>query len=217
MSAILTIFAVVSFAQPMALLHGYLYGLTLVLLIGPVFFTLLQNTWENGFKSGFTVALGIVSGDALCVALLFGLGVSGWFLETENQFWLGLIGAIILLVLGTLYAVRTPQTDGVKVNVKAGIYLNAFIQGFVVNFFNPFAFAVWIGAIALASGLYDSTYTQSIFLGGMLMAILTTDTLKVGLAHYIRPLLKKEWLNYIFKGIGVILCLSGIYLLFHVF
>lgn len=217
MSAIMTIFAFVSFAQPMALLHGYLYGLTLVLLIGPVFFTLLQNTWKNGFKSGFTVALGIISGDALCVALLFGLGVSGWFLQTENQFWLGLIGAIILLVLGTLYTVRSPRTDGVKVNLKAGTYLNAFIQGFVVNFFNPFAFAVWIGAIAIASNLYDSTYSQSVFLGGMLMAVLTTDTLKVGLAHYIRPLLKTEWLNYIFKGIGVILCLSGIYLLFHVF
>ncbi|MEL7535166.1 MAG: LysE family transporter [Bacteroidota bacterium] len=217
MSAILTIFAVVSFAQPMALFQGYLYGLTLILLIGPVFFTLLQNTWENGFKSGFTVALGIVSGDALCVALLFGLGVSGWFLETENQFWLGLIGAIILLVLGTLYTFRSPRTDGVQVNLKAGTYLNAFVQGFVVNFFNPFAFAVWIGAIALASSLYETTYSQSVFLGGMLMAILTTDTLKVGLAHYIRPLLKTEWLNYIFKGIGVILCLSGMYLLFRVF
>lgn len=217
MSPFLTIFAFVSFAQDMALLHGYVYGLTLVLLIGPVFFTLLQNTWENGFKSGFTVALGIVSGDALCVALLFGLGVSGWFLKSENQFWLGLIGAIILLVLGTLYTVRSPRTDAVKVNLKPGTYLNAFVQGFVVNFFNPFAFAVWIGAIALASNLYETSYSQSIFLGGMLMAILTTDTLKVGLAHYIRPLLKKEWLAYIFKGIGVILCLSGFYLLYSVF
>ncbi|MFK7920826.1 MAG: LysE family translocator [Bacteroidia bacterium] len=217
MSAIMTIFAFVSFAQPMALLHGYLYGLTLVLLIGPVFFTLLQNTWENGFKSGFTVALGIISGDALCVALLFGLGVSGWFLQDENKFWIGLIGAIILLVLGTLYTVRSPRTDGVKVNLKAGTYLNAFFQGFVVNFFNPFAFGVWIAAIAIASNLYHSPYSQSIFLGGMLLAVLTTDTLKVGLAHYIRPLLKKEWLAYIFKGIGVILCLSGMYLLFHIF
>lgn len=213
----LLIFAVVSFAQPMALLHGYLYGLGLILLIGPVFFTLLQNTWENGFRSGFTVALGIVSGDALCVALLFGMGVSGWFLDEKNQFWLGLIGAIILLILGGLYSFRSPRTDGVKVKLKLGTYLNAFVQGFVVNFFNPFAFAVWVGAIALAGSLFDDPRTQTFFLTGMLLAILTTDTLKVALAHYIRPLLKTEWLNYIFKGIGVILCVSGIYLLFHVF
>jgi threonine/homoserine/homoserine lactone efflux protein len=61
----------------MALLHGYIYGLTFLIILGPVFFTLLNSTLQYGFRSGFSVALGIFSSDLVCVGLLFGLGYNG--------------------------------------------------------------------------------------------------------------------------------------------
>lgn len=202
----------------MALLHGYVYGLTLVILIGPVFFTLLRSTLEHGFKSGFSVALGIFTGDVICIGLLFGLGVTDFFLNPEHQFWIGLIGAIILLGLGISYVVKKPAMTGTEFQVSRVGFFPFFLKGFVVNFFNPFAFAVWIGFIALAAQSYPgSVQLQTLFLSGMLFAILTTDTLKAALANSIKPLLNPLWLKWIFRGTGLILAASGIYLLFSIF
>ena len=86
----------------------------------------------------------------------------------------------------------------------------------MVNFFKPFVFAVWIGFIALAGKFYPNPDHQSFFLTGMLLAILTTDTLKAALANHIKPLLTPKMLKWTFRLIGLILVGSGIYLLFRI-
>jgi threonine/homoserine/homoserine lactone efflux protein len=219
MSLILTIFVLVVFAQPMALLHGYIYGLTFLIILGPVFFTLLNSTLQYGFRSGFSVALGIFSSDLVCVGLLFGLGITDFFLHPSHQFWIGLVGALVLLGLGGAYAVKKPRlaASSSTMTTSGAGYSSFFLKGFVINFFNPFVFAVWMGFIALAAKFYPDPRMQSFFLGGMLLAILSTDTLKAALANYIKPLLKPQWLKWIFRITGVILAACGIYLLIRIF
>jgi len=52
-----------------AVFNGVIYGLVLAVLVGPVFFTLIQTSIERGFKSGVYVAIGISLSDALCEPL----------------------------------------------------------------------------------------------------------------------------------------------------
>jgi threonine/homoserine/homoserine lactone efflux protein len=167
MSLILTIFVLVVFAQPMALLHGYIYGLTFLIILGPVFFTLLNSTLQYGFRSGFSVALGIFSSDLVCVGLLFGLGITDFFLHPSHQFWIGLVGALVLLGLGGAYAVKKPRlaASSSTMTTSGAGYSSFFLKGFVINFFNPFVFAVWMGFIALAAKFYPDPRMQSLFPG----------------------------------------------------
>ena len=48
-------------------INGLLFGLLLCVLIGPVFFALIQNAIEKGFYSGFFMAIGIALSDAFYI------------------------------------------------------------------------------------------------------------------------------------------------------
>ena len=52
-----------------ALLYGFLFGGLLSLMVGPVFFALVQDSIEKGFRAGIFMAFGIVAGDALYIFL----------------------------------------------------------------------------------------------------------------------------------------------------
>mgnify|MGYP003340062785 CR=1 FL=1 len=50
---------------------GVLAGLSMLLFIGPVFFTLLKSALQHGIKTGVSVAFGIFISDVICVNMLF--------------------------------------------------------------------------------------------------------------------------------------------------
>ena len=58
----------------MIYLQGVLYGITLALLIGPVFFALLRVSIERGFTSGAWMALGIAVSESFIIALVAKIG-----------------------------------------------------------------------------------------------------------------------------------------------
>ena len=75
----------------MPLLEGYLTGLALIVLIGPVLFVLLRATLERGRPHGFAVALGIFVSDVIAV-LLCTLGLARFLRDGQVQMWLALGG-----------------------------------------------------------------------------------------------------------------------------
>lgn len=190
----------------MPLLEGYLWGLALVVLVGPVFFTLLQATLQYGFKSGFAVAFGIFVSDIVCV-LLCTFGGASFFQNTSNKFYIGLLGAIILVGFGISYAFKSHVHYTNTIKLKAADYLGFFSKGFVVNFVNPFVFVVWIGIIGNATGNHGFNSNLAFFLSGVLLGILTTDTAKAVFAHKLKVFLQPAWLIRLYRIIGV--CLIG--------
>ena len=61
-----------------SILNGIVSGVALALLIGPVFFTIIQTSIERGFWSGFFVATGVSLSDAFYIAICY-LGVNQFF------------------------------------------------------------------------------------------------------------------------------------------
>ena len=194
-----------------AFFDGYKFGLLLFILIGPVFFTLLKSALEYGFKAGIAVAIGIVFGDAICVALGLGLlGDTTFLLEPKTQFYVGIAAGVIVITLGLIYYFKPSHSTEVKeIKLKASKYVGFFVKGFLVNFVNPFVFTVWFGYIALAQNSYPEYNNQVLFLVAALLGIFTTDTLKAVFAHKLKILLREDWLSKIYKIIGVILMVSG--------
>lgn len=199
----------------MPFIEGFLIGLGMAIFIGPVFFTLLQTTLQFGKVSGIAVATGIILSDVLCV-LIFTLGLNKVGASPEVMNWSAGIGAIILTVLGLKYIFKPNLTTQAKLPKSINI-AGSFLNGFLVNFVNPFVFVVWAGVYIYTKEKYPSEMDQYISLSGVLLGILSTDLAKVFLADKIRPLLKPTILMVTFKVIGLVLLIFAVRLLLYLF
>ncbi len=196
----------------MALLQGYLVGLGMVIFVGPVFFSLLQNTLERGRLAGIMVALGIIISDVVAVGLCMAGTIA--FLQNDSYtVYVSLLGAAILFAIGLRYIFKPSlSTEG---STKYLGLFGAFGSGFLVNFVNPFVFGVWLTVINIGGtthGFQDGLYW---YLGGSLLGILTTDLLKVFLAGYIKPLMQPRRLAIAFRVIGIVLVGFGVRLVVY--
>lgn len=204
-----------------AFLHGFLIGLSFVIFIGPVFFYLLKSSLDKGFWAGFFVALGIVIADLICITIC-SLGAIPFFNNSENQFWLGFIGSIILIAMGIKFLIRPASTDEEDKKIKPTKitkvgYLAFFSQGFLINFVNPFVFVVWIGIIGYAETEYGFSTSMFIFLLAALIGIFSTDLIKVYFAQKIKRFLTVKFLKKLYMFFGLILIIFGIRLMFFIF
>lgn len=196
----------------MALLEGYLWGLAMVVFVGPVFFTLLQNTLEKGRTAGFMVAFGIIVSDIVAVALC-AAGTVAFLQNIENNTYVSIAGAIILFAIGGRYIISpSNNTEG---KATTGGLIGAFVSGFLVNFVNPFVFGVWLTVIGYAGNKYGYDGGLYYYLLGCLLGIFTLDSLKVLLAYRIKAFLKPQNLLLAYRIIGVVMVGFGIRLVVY--
>lgn len=205
-----------------AFFHGFLVGLGFIIFLGPVFFYLLKSTLQKGFWVGFFVALGIVIGDFTAITIC-SFGAIPFFKNPDNQFWIGILGGIILLGMGLKFLLKpeSKREKDEKMQLpqkvsKAG-HLSYFAQGFLINFVNPFVFVVWIGIIGYAETEYGYSTDLFVFLGAALMGIFSTDLSKVYFAQKIKKFMTPLFLNRLYRVFGAALIIFGIRVLFYIF
>jgi len=199
----------------MALFTGLLLGLGTLLFIGPVFFYLIKSTLESGFKAGIFVALGIILGDILC--LLIALYGSNEFMTRPTfVLWASIIGGSLLLFMGLKYVLKPNLDTTVKGRLQRSSLLVYGINGFLINFVNPFVFAVWFGFVSYTKALYDNgTAVFSLII--TLSVIFSTDVLKALFAERISWLIEPQKLKNIFRVFGALMICFSIRLLLHPF
>ncbi len=199
----------------MSFIEGFGIGLGMIIFVGPVFFLLLNSSLQFGFKAGVAVALGIIVSDIVCVGLCH-FGLSSFFNLEENEFWVGVLGSIIVLILGINYLVKKARTQvGVKTVSSRNLGI-LFFKGFSVNFFNPFVFAVWIGVYNYGQKQYPDIKSLILFILAVLLGIFTTDLLKVFLSKKVKKIVSQKRLTVFFRITGVILILFSMRLLYMV-
>jgi threonine/homoserine/homoserine lactone efflux protein len=198
--------------------NGIKFGLALSLLVGPIVFTLIQSSIEQGFRAGWTVGLGIWSSDFLYVTATY-YGIS-YLVELTKwdgfEFFLGLIGGFILISFGAgALILRPPAFDKFERKaVRYSSYLSLWLKGFLINTLNPFTVFFWIGV----SGMIFTEKSWGIgearwFYGGMLASLIVTDTIKVALAKMIRPWLKPKYILWMRRIVGMALVIFGVILI----
>ncbi len=200
----------------MALIEGYFWGILLAVLVGPVFFTLIQCSLEKGFKFGFLVGLGIFFSDLLCVVLLYGLGATQFFENQQYQTLVAFLGAVLLIGLGLKYAFKPANKKAEEKDCSTKSYVQYFAKGFFINMLNPFLFVVWMGIIGVATTKYFSEWDRILFLAGVLLMIISSDTLKALFAFKLKALMRPDFLLVLYRLIGVGLIGFGLRLLFIV-
>jgi len=83
------------------ILKGVAFGAVLAMIIGPVFFSLVQTSVESGFISGIFMAIGISLSDLTYVILSY-LGVTQLVQYDYFSFYPALLGGLILITFGVV-------------------------------------------------------------------------------------------------------------------
>lgn len=200
----------------MAILSGIFLGLSTLIFIGPVLFYLLKSSFESGLKAGLAVALGIIIGDIICVILAI-YGAQGFFENPTNQVWIALIGGILLLFIGIKYVVKPKLSTAVDVKYSTKKIGSYFINGFLINFVNPFVFLVWFGYTTYLRSMYQNEFQVVLALIFALAVIFSTDILKAFFAQRLMNLIKPSKLKLIFRIFGIIMMVFGIRLIIVMF
>ena len=187
------------------LLLGIACGIALSLFFsfGPAFFSQLRTSIQYGYKRSYPFAFGVSASDVLCVFLLLTVLKNVNLFEMLHNVWVASVAGAVLLMMGIHYF-RKEVTDlegkesRIKFKSKDGEprRLTIMMQGFVINFINPFIWIYWISIIALASGELDMGVRERyIFFIGMLGTTLALDILKCKLASMLQRIITARLLN----------------------
>ena len=200
----------------MPIITGILLGLSTLLFVGPVFFYLLKSSMENGTKAGFSVAVGIILGDIICVLLaIYGVGD---YLDTPIvQKWFAIIGGSLLIIMGIKSLFLTKSKPEKDLNKPSQSLLKFGINGFLINFVNPFVFAVWFGFYTLNTVKYEYDFDIQFSLIVTLLTIFLTDILKAIFANKIKKWINPLAFSKVVKGFGFIMICFGIRLFISLF
>ncbi|MGK7388921.1 MAG: LysE family translocator [Candidatus Cyclobacteriaceae bacterium M2_1C_046] len=198
-----------------AILKGILFGLVLAMLIGPVFFMLIQTSIEKGFMPGFLVAVGISLSDTLYILISY-FGLTNLLAEETMEKYLGLAGGVILVGFGIFSFFKSRKKREIKLNVQQKGFKRHIIKGFMVNGLNPMVLFFWIGAISLATIEYElkGSYILIFFIS-IILTVFITDLIKVYLAHKLRTFVTPRFIKILNIITGVVMVTFGIRLFIY--
>lgn len=198
-----------------AVLKGLGFGLLLCIAVGPVLFSIIKQSLNNGHKGGFSFILGVSASD---IALVL---ISNIFTELFNQIKehktaIGIAGCVFLITMGIYFLffkkVSVDETgQQVFKKFRKRDYARLFLSGFFMNMLNPGIFIFWI---TTSTAVITHTVNQRIIIfATCLLFVLFTDILKVMLAGKIRNRLTPHNIHIINRINGIILIGFGIALI----
>lgn len=195
---------------------GVVSGFALALLIGPVFFTIIQTSIEQGFWKGVLVAAGVSLSDSLYITLAY-LGLIQALDNGDTQVYMAYAGGLILFVFGAYYLfVKSRRVLNFQtVNVKARSPLRLIAKGFIINGLSPMVLIFWIGIVSAVTGEFGDSPTSLAltFFGSMVATVFITDLIKAKLADRLRQLLTPKFIRVMNIVLGVVMVIFGARLL----
>ena len=198
-----------------AILSGITLGLVLIISVGPVIFTIIKQSLNNGREGGFSFIAGVWLSDIVLIIL------SNAFSEMvtsllEYRKLLGIIGSLFLTTLGIFYVffkkIKLRKEEGTVFRFRKRDMAKIFSSGFLINTLNPNVFLFWLGtATAFAS---EYSFNQRILIFSICLAInMGADVFKVLMAGKLRSRLTLRNISLINKVSGTILIGFGVALL----
>lgn len=216
-------------------LQAFGVGFLLSVMIGPVFFVLLETSITKGVKSALVIDFGVLISDILYIifASIFvdqikSLG-SG-----DNKIIFGFIGGIIFIGYG-VYNLFKKQSNIKNLENSEVLELTASIavmpfqtkdyfllglKGFLLNLANPLVIFYWVSVLSLAtqfSPLESNFPWEFIFVTIVILTFFGIDVLKILVAKKLRPLVTPNLLDALNRLIGIIFSLFGVFLILQNF
>jgi threonine/homoserine/homoserine lactone efflux protein len=193
-----------------AMLKGLTFGLLLSIAVGPVLFSIIKQSLNNGYRGGFAFIIGVSVSD---ISLLL---VSNIFTELFNSLKeykteIGVAGCVLLVSMGIYFLffkkVKVNEEGKQVFKFRKSDYVKIFLSGYFMNTLNPAVFIFWI---TTSTAIINHSVQQRIVIFvTCLVWMLGTDILKVLLAGKIRNRLTPHNIHIINRINGIILIVFG--------
>jgi len=197
-----------------AVLKGITLGLLLTISVGPVVFSIIKQSLNNGHRGGIAFILGVSASDISLVLIsnVF-TQIFGYMVAHKN--FIGIIGSTFLISMGVYFIffkkVKVDDSGVQVLNLRKKDYVKTFLSGFFMNAFNPAVFIFWL---TTSTTLITLTIENRIIAFVTCLAfVLATDLLKVMMAQKIRKRLTPHNIQILTRINGLVLLGFGIILL----
>lgn len=200
-------------------IKGLGLGLILVLSVGPVIFTILKQSLNNGHRGGFSFIAGVWISDIILVV------ISNMFSELVRQMLeykstIAIIGSCFLIGMGVYYVffkkVKLTNADlSNTIRFSKSDFAKIMLSGFFINTLNPSVMLFWL-VNATAFAVNHSIWQRIVIFSVCLALNMIADVLKVLMAGKIRDKLTVHNISLINKISGTILVIFGLALFYGV-
>lgn len=203
----------------------------LSILVGPVFFVLLETSIKKGAKQAILIDIGVLISDILYLIAAY------FFSESINQrleqnSYIKYIGAAIFITIGIISIVKkkSPQKgktidvdsiDDANIKERGAVlrvrhYFALIAKGMGLNAINPGVLVYWIGASTYASEHLKFEGHQIVYyFAATLATMFSVDMLKIHFASKLQNKLTPKTLDRISIIVGIVLIFFGIVLCFQ--
>jgi len=202
-----------------SILKGLGLGFFLALSVGPVIFTIIKQSINNGIKGGLSFAAGVWLSDILLVFLSnFFSEMVSYLLKYKTA--IAVVGSLFLLIMGVYYIffkkVQLSEDSEILKKFSTSDFTKIAFSGFLINTLNPSVIIFWlINTTAFAA---TNTLPERIIIFSVSLIVnIIADLIKIMTAEKIRERLTPRHIALINKISGSILVLFGVVLLLNVF
>ncbi len=205
------------------ILTGIFTGFILSIMVGPVFFVLLETSIRKGVKAAIAFDLGVILNDIIYIIIAYFFFAQVEQLKSgDDNSVLQIIGGSLFLVYGVYNFFK--KVKGIKIN-KLGDeshdlrgYLLLGLKGFLLNLANPMIVFYWFSVLTIgakdASGPGEGIHLF-VFVSAILITFFSIDLLKIFGAKSLRPLVTNKVLKGLNRLIGIVFVAFGIVLLYQ--
>ena len=200
------------------ILAGIPWGIFLSIMIGPVFFILLETSIIKGFRAALVFDLGVVLGDIVFIGIAY-LGSYRLIQSLKDQPALFIFGGVLMLAYGVISFIQLKKeekinTDIIDREIVKKNYLSLFIKGFLLNIINIGVLGFWLAIIiSVGPKLEMQTSRMITFFISVIASYLLIDCIKILLAKQLKTKLTPVNILKIKKGISIVMMVFGIVLI----
>ncbi|MEI6947584.1 LysE family transporter [Paraflavisolibacter sp. H34] len=193
---------------------GLTLGLLLSISVGPVIFSIIKQSINNGVKGGLAFIGGVSLSDITLVV------ASNFFTELLTSFntrklEIGILGSIFLLSVGVYYLffkkVKVDEEGAQLLTIRKRDFVKLFLAGYFMNILNPALIIFWI---TTTTAFVDHSLKERVFIFSIALGVLfLSDIAKVVLAGKLRNRLTVKNIHLLNRINGFILIGFGLMLL----
>ena len=198
-----------------AFMKGIGLGLLLSISVGPVLFSIIKQSLNNGHSGGMAFVAGVSASD---VTLVLISNVFTQIFAELNQYRteIGVIGCIFLVSMGIFFVFfkkLSVNEEGKQtfLRFRKRDYAKIFASGYLMNTLNPACILFWI--TWSTAFITHSIHQRIVIFTTCLVLVLSLDIAKVMLAGKIRNRLTPHNIHIINRINGIILIGFGIALI----
>ena len=194
-------------------------GFALALSVGPIIFTIIKQSLDNGHKGGFSFVAGVWISDIILVVLSNTLTAVVSALDEHKQ-TVGTLGGVFLILMGVYFAFFKKVTlgkdpGGADTRFRKRDVARLFASGFIINTLNPGVIFFWLGNTTLLA-VNHTLRERTVIFSVCLLVNMSADVGKVMMAGKLRNKLTLKTLSVINKISGTLLIVFGVALAYGV-